>query len=409
MFWRILWRLLSASRSRLLLALIAVASGAAICSALFNLNLDAGDRLTREFRVLGANVVVAPPHTADAIPLMDAAVLERIAALHQPKIIAAAPYLYISAQATAATRSSGTAVNEKEEHEKEENGKVEKANDVPVIVAGTRFDQVALINSWWKVEGQWLSGRDAASGAREATDSADCMVGKEAAKTLGLVPGSQLTLRYADRQIPLVVKGIVTAGGSDDSQVFVDLGIAQSLAGLEGRIGLVQISVRGSAPEIENVVNQLSQALPALDVLPVRQLAAAEGRLLERIRGLLFATVFLILLMTALGVLAAMAGLALERRRDVGLMKALGGSVRRVMRFFLAEATAVGIVGGVIGWAVGMLLSAWIGQRVFATSITPRLIVLPVTVGLMIAVSLAGALPLRLLGRVRPAEILRGE
>jgi putative ABC transport system permease protein len=141
----------------------------------------------------------------------------------------------------------------------------------------------------------------------------------------------------------------------------------------------------------------------------VRQLAAAEGRLLERIRGLLFATVFLILLMTALGVLAAMAGLALERRRDVGLMKALGGSVRRVMRFFLAEATAVGIVGGVIGWGVGMLLSEWIGQRVFATSVTPRLIVLPVTVGLMIAVSLAGALPLRLLGRVSPAEILRGE
>jgi putative ABC transport system permease protein len=191
--------------------------------------------------------------------------------------------------------------------------------------------------------------------------------------------------------------------------VFVDLSVAQSLAGLAGRIGLVQISVRGSAPEIENVLHQLSHALPALDVLPVRQLAAAEGRLLERIRGLLFATVFLILLMTALGVLAAMAGLALERRRDVGLMKALGGSVRRVMRFFLAEATAVGIVGGVIGWGVGMLLSEWIGQRVFATSVTPRLIVLPVTVGLMIAVSLAGALPLRLLGRVSPAEILRGE
>ncbi len=404
MFWRILWRLLSASRSRLLLALIAVTSGAAICSALFNLNLDAGDKLTREFRVLGANVVVAPPHTADAVPVMDAAVLERIAALHEPKVVAAAPYLYISAQATAATPSSGAAFNEKQE-----NGKEEKANYVPVIVAGTWFDQVALINSWWKVEGQWVSGRDTASGTHGGSVSADCMVGKEAAKVLGVGPGSQLTLHYADRQIPLVVKGVVTAGGSDDSQVFVDLSVAQSLAGLAGRIGLVQISVRGSAPEIENVLQQLSQTLPALDVLPVRQLAAAEGRLLERIRGLLFATVFLILLMTALGVLAALAGLALERRRDVGLMKALGGSVRKVMRFFLAEATAVGIVGGVMGWAVGMLLSEWIGQRVFAASITPRLIVLPVTVGLMIAVSLAGALPLRLLGRVRPAEILRGE
>jgi putative ABC transport system permease protein len=386
MFWRILWRLLSASRGRLALALIAVAAGAAVCSALFNLNLDAGDKLTREFRVLGANVVIAPPRTADVAAVTDAGVLARIAALHQSEVVAAAPYLYISAQADVAP---ATGQQEKE---------AEKL--IPVIVAGTWFDQVARMNSWWKIEGAWVSGRD---------DSTHCMAGREAARTLGLVPGSKLTLHYAARETSLTVNGIVTAGGSEDNQIFVNLGVAQSLSALEGRIGLVQVSVRGSAPEIENVMHQFAQAFPGLDVLPVRQLAAAEGRLLERIRGLLFATIFLILVLSALGVLAAMAGLALERRRDVGLMKALGGSVRRVMRFFLAEATAVGIVGGVIGWAAGMFISAWIGKRVFAASITPRLIVLPVTIALMIGVSLAGALPLRLLGRVRPAEILRGE
>ena len=120
---------------------------------------------------------------------------------------------------------------------------------------------------------------------------------------------------------------------------------AQDLAGLGGRIGLVQLSVRGTPPAIEDVMRRLAAALPELEVRPVRQLAAAEGRLLERIHGLLFVTVALILVLTRLGVLAAMAGLAMERRRDVGLMKALGGSVRRVMRFFLAEATAIGVRG----------------------------------------------------------------
>jgi putative ABC transport system permease protein len=317
---------------------------------------------------------------------MDAGAMARIAALHQSEVVAAAPYLYISAQAEI-TPPPG-------QEEKE----AEKL--IPVIVAGTWFDQIARMNSWWKIAGAWVSGRD---------DSTHCMAGREAARTLGLVPGSKLTLHYAAREVSLTVSGVVTAGGSEDNQVFVNLGVAQTLSALEGRIGLVQVSVRGSAPEIETVMRKFAQALPGLDVLPVRQLAAAEGRLLERIRGLLFATIFLILVLSALGVLAAMAGLALERRRDVGLMKALGGSVRRVMRFFLAEATAVGIVGGVIGWAAGMFLSEWIGRRVFAASITPRLIVLPVTIALMIVVSLAGALPLRLLGRVRPAEILRGE
>ena len=75
MFWRILWRLLWASRSRLALALLAVASGAAVCAALVNLDLDAGDKLTREFRTLGANVVVSPQQSGDAAATMDAGVM----------------------------------------------------------------------------------------------------------------------------------------------------------------------------------------------------------------------------------------------------------------------------------------------------------------------------------------------
>ena len=55
-----------ASRGRWLLALVAVTSGAAVCAALLNLDLDAGDKLTREFRTLGANVVVSPQQSGDA-------------------------------------------------------------------------------------------------------------------------------------------------------------------------------------------------------------------------------------------------------------------------------------------------------------------------------------------------------
>jgi putative ABC transport system permease protein len=79
------------------------------------------------------------------------------------------------------------------------------------------------------------------------------------------------------------------------------------------------------------------------------------------------------------------------------------------MRFFLAETLLVALAGGLFGGVAGLMISQWIGERVFATAITPRLIVLPLTMAAMIGVALAGALPLRLLGRVRPAEILRGE
>src|SRR2546421_204130 len=140
-----------------------------------------------------------------------------------------------------------------------------------------------------------------------------------------------------------------------------------------------------------------------------RQLAEAEGHLLGRIRVLILSAVILILALTTLCVLATMAALAMERRRDVGLMKALGGSMSRVFRLFLTEAGSLGVLGGLLGYVVGILLSEWMGRRVFGVGVTPRLEVLPLTVALMVGVALAGALPLRLLGRVRPAVILRGE
>jgi putative ABC transport system permease protein len=375
MFWRILWRLLYASRGRLALAILAVASGAAVCAALLNLNLDATDKLTREFRVLGANIVVSAA-PGDAPPTLDAGAMERIEALHLPEVAAAAPYLYLSGEAEVGRNSSA------------------------VILAGTWFDEVSRMNSWWKVDGNWISARD---------NRSDCMIGEQAAARLGVIPGQSVQIKYAGREASLRVAGIVTAGSSEDSQIFVGLSLAQQLAGLGPRASLIQISARGAAQEIEDAIRQLSAALPGLQVQPLRQLAQAEGRLLERIRGLLFGTVVLILALSSLGVLAAMAGLAMERRRDVGMMKALGGSVRTIMRFFLAEAMAIGLAGGICGFIVGIALSEWIGERVFSVSITPRLVVLPATLALMVIVSLAGALPLRLLGRVRPAEILRGE
>jgi len=373
MFLRILWKLLGASRGRLAVALIALTSGAAVCSALLNVNLDAERKLTQEFRTLGANVVIAPPPVSgNDAALADAAVMDRIAAMQVPQIVATAPYLYVAA-------NSGTQ---------------------PVILAGTWFDQVARMNSWWKIEGTRVASRD---------DREHCLVGIRAARELGLAPGSSVQLRSGERTVSLTVAGIVATGGAEDNQILTNLESAQTLAGLAGRVSLVQLSVSGTPSEIEAVTRRLSNNLPGLDVRPVRQIAAAEGTILGRIQGLIFWTIVLILILSMLGVLASMAALAMERRRDVGLMKALGGTVPRIMRLFLAEAGTLGALGGLFGFLAGVVLARWIGERVFGVVISARLEVLPITIALTVGVALAGAFPLRLLGRVRPAEILRGE
>jgi putative ABC transport system permease protein len=389
MFGRVLWKLLRGNRGRLAVALISVVSGAAVISALLNLQFDMREKLTREFRLLGANLVIsrgdaegidnpgqAGLGAAGSPTLMDQnTVLDQLEATRTPDVVAAAPYLYIVA------RDEGT----------------------PVVIAGTWLDQIPKLDPTWKLDGQWLASRE---------DESQCLAGRNVAKKFQLSPGSQITLNYLGQSATLSVAGVVDAGGAEDNQIFVNLPVAQELAGLgglDGQIEFVQMSVTGTPASIAHYAAQLANSLPGYDVRPIRQVTEAEGDLLNRTRLLIASMIVLILALTALSVLATMAALAMERRKDVGLMKALGGSIGRIVGLFLAEVGVLGAVGGVIGCVAGIALARWMGQRVFGASIGARWEVFPLTILMMVAASMAGALPLRTLGKVKPAVILRGE
>jgi len=236
-----------------------------------------------------------------------------------------------------------------------------------------------------------------------------CLVGWKAAQQFGVVPGAPIGLDYLGRHAQLRVAGVIDSGGDEDNQVFMNLPAAWELTGEQFYISLWQLSVSGTSAGIESYATQLAGALPGYDVRPVRAITDAEGSLLGRTRLLIASMIALILVLTALCVLATMMALAMERRKDVGLMKALGASISRILAIFLAEVGTLGAVGGAIGSVAGVVLARWVGQRVFGAAIATRWDVFPLTIVLMVCVALAGALPLRLLGRVKPAVILRGE
>jgi putative ABC transport system permease protein len=380
MFWRLVFQLLRGSRGRLGVAILAIVSGAAVISALLNLDLGVQNKLTQEFRTLGANIVISPASGGTAqssgaeVPslMAEKAVMDAMQQLPSAAVAAAAPYLYV----------------------------VARAQNASVVVAGTWLDQVQKLDASWKLEGSWITGR---------VDDSHCLVGRNVARRLHLALGNPLELHYLDRSAQCGVAGILDAGGTEDNQVFASLRAVQSLANLPGQIGLVQVSVTGTAPVIADYAARLAAELPQYQVRPIRQVAEAEGALLGRIRLLIVSMVLLILMLTALCVLGTMAALAMERRKDVGLMKSLGGSIWRIVGIFLAEVGVLGAAGGLLGTILGAALAYWMGLRVFGTAISPRWEVFPATIALMIVVTLAGALPLRMLGNVKPAEILRGE
>jgi putative ABC transport system permease protein len=236
-----------------------------------------------------------------------------------------------------------------------------------------------------------------------------CNLGVNVASQLNVHERDKLLLRKGSAEQVCYVLYVLPYGGQEDTQIFVHIDTAQHLAEMPGRISLIKAIVSGTSDSIDRYIAALAKAIPDADVRPVRQFTEAEGKIYNRISGLLTATVAVVLILTALCVMAAMTNVAMERKNDVGLMKAIGGATRRVLRLFLAEAAVLGLVGGALGAAAGIVLSIWLGRAVFGLAARPRLIVYPVSVALTIIVAIAGAYPLRRLANIRPASVFRGE
>jgi putative ABC transport system permease protein len=386
MFWRIIRRLLAANRGRLFVILLALAAGAAITAALLNLQVDAKRRLTTEFRTFGANVVIAPAEsgTPESPQFLNDSVFADLSEGMDTSTIPKAEFLYGVVQIAKTSA-------------KDQNG-VSRQN---VILAGFAY-------SGNRPE-QLLPPLLVATTQKMAENNIPaCEAGERAAAGLKLRTGDTIALINGSRKISCQVQTLPSIGSAEDSQVFVELRAAQALLDQRGHISLIQLSVPGRPKEIQDRIASLRR-LQGVDVRPIRQFTEGEAKIYNRISGILSATVALVLVLTALCVMAAMTNVAMERRNDVGLMKAIGGATRRVLRLFVAEAALLGLMGGLLGGAAGILISIWLGKQVFGVSAQPRLIVYPVAVALTIIVAIAGAYPLRRLANIRPAAVFRGE
>jgi putative ABC transport system permease protein len=373
MFWRVLSRSVFANRGRLIVILLALGAGAAITAALLNLQVDAKRRITTEFRAFGPNVLITPRSSNT----MNDPILSELQSGSENTGYVATPFLYIVAKVNS--------------------GDTRLATDA--VIAGTHLDLLENREPGWKLEPEHPSDYS----------QDECLAGLKLADRLKLHAGSTVQLRYGVRTESCKLVSILASGGPEDDQAFVPLSVAQRLADAGDRVSVMKVFVSGTPQKISETIHGLQQKFPEVEVRPIRQFTEGEARLYNRISGILTATVAVVLVLTALCVMAAMTNVAMERKNDVGLMKAIGGSVRRVLRLFLAEAALLGLTGGLIGAAAGIVLSIGLGKAVFGVAAQPRLIVYPISVALTVIVAILAAYPLRRLVQIRPASVFRGE
>ena len=380
MFLRMLVRAAILRRGRAASALFAMVVAAAVATAMLNLYVDVQAKLRREFRNYGANIIVV---AKDGASLPSVAVAAVDSALAGRGI--AAPFGLVVARTS---------------------------DGQPIVVAGTDFDRVRRLDRWWSVS-HWPESSDksphpvAQDATRMGHPSSPALVGVRALPEVA--PKNQaFDLSFQGRVLQVNPAGTVQTGAAEDSRIYISLADFVAWTGVQP--STIEIAASGSPEEVASIMNQVTRAIPAGDVRPVRQIMEGEARVLGKTRATLLAAAALIILTAALCVLSTLMGWVFDRRRDFAIMKALGASGRLLNGFFAAEAAVLGATGALIGFLVGIGIAAWIGRVNFHAPVMPRLGVLPVVLAGSMAVTLLSAiLPMALLRRVQPAVILRGE
>lgn len=297
-----------------------------------------------------------------------------------------------------------------------------------IVLAGTYFNRTILIESpyapqdprtfttgvqiispWWHITGDWITDQN---------DTSNCMIGIAVSEKLNLSVGDTFTITYNEQYgstqnsstYNLTVVGIIMTDGYEDNQIFVNLQVAQELTARPGKLHTIQVSALCNACPVETFAAEIEGAIPYVQGRSVKQLVHAEMDILGKIENMMFLVTIIALIASALGVMTTMITSVIERQKEIGLMKSVGAENKKIISLFLSEATIIGILGGIIGYLIGLILSQFIGISVFSLSITPRIEIIPITIGISVGVALlASILPVRRAVSVEPAIVLRGE
>jgi len=420
MFARLVYESFRRQKRRKLLAGAAITLGVTVATAMIAVATDIGDKINRELRTIGANILVTPQEDTLDVEIggvnlkppsdgafLNEADLPKIKGIFwHNNITGFAPMLPVNVVLSRDGRTEnltliGTYFAKKISYGKEE------------FTTGVRST-----HPWWEVSGTWPE-----DGSR------DVLLGKKLAARLSLKSGDVITL--AGQR--LRVSGTLGTGGSEDDQVVAPIALAQEILVKPGAVRRVYVSaltkpedalgrrdpksMSGAvydrwycSPYPQSIAYQLMEAIPHSHAEQIRQVAQNEGAVLTRIEGLIFLVTLAALFASALAVSAAMATAIFERRAEVGLMKALGAGKFAVASIFFAEAALLAVLGGGLGFAAGGLLAHQIGRSIFNSEIAIPPVLLPVILAIAVMVTFAGsAAAIRNAVRLDPVFALRGE
>ncbi|MDR1506386.1 MAG: ABC transporter permease [Treponema sp.] len=359
-------------KSRMLVALLAVTIGATILSGLITIYYDIPRQMGQEFRSYGANFVILPSGNTAS---MSMELAEKALSLLPPESVTGiAPYRY----------------------------HLVKINEQPFMSAGTDLAGARKTSPYWLVQGRWPGA------------AGEALIGQETANTIRLLPGSAFTVKGNGAEGPFsvdfTVSGILQTGGAEEAFIFMALPDFEAMVGEKDKIDVIECSVSAGLSVLENLAREIGETMPELSPRLVKRLTDSEGAVLTKLQALVALVTSIVLLLIMICVATTMMAVVAERRREIGLRKALGASNKGLVMEFMGEGIFLGGFGGILGAAAGYGFAQAVGLNVFNRSVAfnPLFVLLTLAASIIITV-LACVIPVRNAADVDPAIVLRGE
>ncbi len=208
-----------------------------------------------------------------------------------------------------------------------------------VLVAGVRFEDELWLKQWWDLEG------------KEPATPDEAIVGLRLARELKLRSGDEVQINGHTFR----VAGILAENGSQDDDIFfIDLATAQQVMDKPNSVSLVEVAALCTDCPVEDMVEQIAGVLPQARVTALRQAVTLRMETVGQLSRFALAVSLVVVVIGTMMVLTTMLGAVAERRQEIGLFRALGFRQQHIMRIILGEAALVSLVGGVLGWLLGM-------------------------------------------------------
>lgn len=364
---------LARRRARMLTALLAIAMGATILSGLVTIYYDIPRQMGKEFRSYGANMLVIPTNPDKKITNEQ---LDEIKSLiPSGKLVGQAPYIYTNA----------------------------KINEQPYMLAGTDLKGAKENSPYWLIDGSWPE------------KSREVLIGNEVSKALELKEGDKIIINTpkvngeGSIDTNFVVSGVVTTGGKEEDLIFMSIDDISQLV-KDKNFDVVEYSIEAEQNELSKIVSNISQKDASLTPQMVKRVTASQDIVLNKLQALVFIVTIIVLFIMMICVSTTMMAVVTERRKEIGLKKALGATNSSVIVDFLGEGAFLGVFGGLLGVALGYIFANRVSISVFARKVSFLPLLVPMTIIVCIVITIVASLiPVSKTVDIDPALVLRGE